>query len=207
MFRKFPVGCFAAAVVLALIVPTRGLHAENDQKAVVGVGFGFHRFSESDDFRTPQFPFLLEIDAAGMSQLYFEWYALGDFGIGARIIHLGVTEEVQIGGGPTLQKEVTVQSNLLTLHWVPLGGRSYTRVGILVGAGSATYNATEDASGFSGSASGSATLAGAYVDWGAEDFGGRFGVHLLDTDLDNLNGLRVDASGTTFYLDLRWAID
>ena len=119
---------------------------------------------------------------------------------------LGVTEEVQIGGGPPLQKEVTVQSNLLTLHWVPLGGRSYTRVGILVGAGSASYNATEDF-GPSGSSSGSAPLAGAYVDWGAEDFGGRFGVHLLNTDLDNLNGLQVDGSGTTFYLDLRWAID
>ena len=206
MFRKAPVACFVAAAALALIVPARGLHAENDQTAVIGVGVGFHRFSSSDDFRAPQFPFLLEIDAAGMSQLYAEWYALGTIGVGARIINLGVTEEVRIGGS-TLQKEVTVQTNLLTLHWVPLGGRSYTRVGILVGAGSSNYKATEDASGFSGSASGSATLAGVYVDWGGEDFGARFGAHFLDTDLDNLNGLRVDASGTAFYLDLRWAID
>ncbi len=206
MFRKTAVLFFAAAVVLALLDPASGLPAENDQTAVFGLGFGPHRFSGSDDFRAPQSPFVLEIDAAGMSQLYVEWYALGTIGIGARIIHLGVVEEVQTAG-PTLKKKVTVQNNLLTLHWVPLGGRSYARVGILVGAGSSNYKASEDAFGFSGSASGSATLAGVYVDWGAEDFGGRFGVHVLETDLDSLNGRRVDASGTALYLDLRWAFE
>ncbi len=54
-------------------------------------------------------------------------------------------------------------------------------------------------------------LAGAYVDWGGEGFGARFGVNALSTDLGSIpvegqaDPVAVDTSGQGAYLDLRWA--
>ena len=33
------------------------------------------------------------------------------------------------------------------------------------------------------------------------------GVNVLSTDLGRVNGLQVDASGTNFYFDFRWACE
>lgn len=183
-------------------------YADNDQNIVLGIGLGLHSFSQSDDFREPSGPFTVEIDVAGMSQLYAEWYALGALGFGVRVVTLSVREEVStIGGSTAGHKELTVSNVLGTVNLVLLGGTSYARLGVMAGAGSSTYEATESFSGStaSDSTSGTAALAGAYVDWGGADAGGRFGVNVLSTQLDKLGGFDVDASGTSVYFDFRWA--
>ena len=82
-------------------------------------------------------------------------------------------------------------------------------VHLLAGIGTAEYEATRTfgSSSFSGTSTGPATLAGIYVDWGGDFFGARFGANVISTDLGDINGLEVDASGTSLYFDFRWAFD
>jgi hypothetical protein len=192
-----------------VLVAGRQARAENDQTAVIGFGFGIHTFSQTDDFRRGQSPFILELDIAGMGQLYAEWYLLEEIGLGVRLMSLGVTEEVIGFGGTGGTKELSVRNVLGTVTWVPVGATGYTRLGLIAGAGVSDYEATNTFPGqeFSGSTSGLAALLGIYVDWGGKDFGARFGANVLSTQLDKLDGAEVDASGTAFYFDLRWAFE
>ncbi|MCZ6645122.1 MAG: hypothetical protein O7B79_02675 [SAR324 cluster bacterium] len=178
----------------------------NDQTVVIGIGFGIHTFSETDDVR--QNVFLIADDVAGMGQLYVEWYVFETIGFGIRSINLGVTETISFG--TTIETELSVDNNFFTVNWVPLGADSYARMGLLAGVGNSNYEVTQTVTpgGTSSiSSSGSATLLGIYVDWGGEDFGARFGANFLETDLDDINGLTVDASGRSIYFDLRWAFN
>lgn len=121
---------------------------------------------------------------------------------------LGVREEVATFGGSTVgYKELNVTNLLGTVTLVLLGGTGYTRLAVLAGAGTSEYEASQSFSGTTSSdtTTGTAFLGGAYVDWGGEDFGARFGLNVLSTQLDNLNGASVDAGGTSVYFDLRWA--
>ena len=50
-----------------------------------------------------------------------------------------------------------------------------------------------------------ATLFSAYLDWGGEVFGARFGANVLRTELDSIDGIEADASGVSLYFEFRWA--
>lgn len=178
----------------------------NDQTVVIGFGFGIHNYSETDAIRN--YGLIFEDDVV-MTQLYVEWYVFEKIGFGFRLISLGVRETGPTFGG-TSETELSVDNNIFTVNWVPLGADSYARLGLLAGAGNSTYEVTQSGTSMtdsSVSSSGTATLLGIYVDWGGEDFGARFGVNFLGTDLDDINGLTADASGTSIYFDLRWAFN
>ncbi|MCH9045805.1 MAG: hypothetical protein IIA40_06835 [SAR324 cluster bacterium] len=114
--------------------------------------------------------------------------------------------------------EVNVNSLFITLQFLPfISDDGYVRIGLLGGIGPSTYEISQTLtvgpSTISDSAdtSGTAVLAGVYIDWGGEDFGARFGFNALTTDFDSLQipgeptAREVDGSGTSFYFDLRWA--
>ncbi len=189
---------------LVMVSGSSAVFAENDQTVVIGYGSGLHTFSTTDDLR--QNGFFID-SMAGASDLYVEWYAFEEFGVGFRLNGLGVVETVS-----TLstieQRELSVGSSFITLNWVPVGASDYTRFGLLAGFGNSEYKYTElkdYATVNSVSTEGPATLLGGYVDWGGEDFGARFSLNLLNTDLAEKNGTKVDASGSYWTFDLRWA--
>lgn len=192
----------------------------NDQEFVVGAGLGGFNFSESDDFRqgSDEFNGSDEIDAGVLFQLYGEWYLLDDIGFGLRLMSVtgARTYENQFA---KLEDTANVQATLITVNWIPLGSEDYVRLGLMGGLGGASYEAKRtftDKEGILGgdsedseSTSGTASLLGVYVDWGADGFGARFGVSQLYTDLDPIKSggeeLAVDGTGTAWYFDLRWA--
>lgn len=209
------VGCAVIALVAVCGLAGTGRAAENNQTVVLGGGIGSHTFAKSDDVRQgiSLFGGADEIKNAGMSEVYLEWYALGTVGFGLRVVGLGATRTYTIF---TTEVKQTLQVDLgfLTVNWVPVGATSYARLGLLAGAGSATYRMTTTVTGqpdLKGSATGSATLLGIYIDWGGEDFGARFGANSISTSLGDFTTsstspkLKVDGSGTSVYLDLRWA--
>jgi hypothetical protein len=201
----------ALAVVCILMAGIAGGQAEaNDQTVVIGAGLGIHTYSKADTIRqgVPGYGGADEIKQAGMGELFAEWYALGIVGFGVRGISLGTTRSYTSAGNQ-LDESVTVGLTFLTLNVIVAGAESYTRLGLLGGIGSATYKVTATLNGTqlgSNSASGSATLAGTFLDWGGEDFGARFGVNAIQTSIkDMTGGAKVDGSGTSVYFDLRWA--
>ncbi len=186
-----------------------GAFAANDQTFVIGAGLGPFEYSKSDDFRRsltgPSGP-LSEFEEESQGQFYVEWYALEEIGFGLRYHRSGGFQ----GEGFVGDREVFVDSLLVTAQWVPIGATSYARVGFLAGLGTASYDVTIDFEGVSPvseSTSGTAMLLGAYVDWGGPVFGARAGINVLTTDLDDVNGLSADGSGRGLYLDLRWALE
>ena len=214
---------FALAVVLALLAMTAParLLAQNDQAGVLGFGLGLHRFSESDGFRNDNVN-SGELDLAAMLQGFGEWYILGDFGIGFRLILMAGEEQAQTNADgsalffPDTDRVIEAQTWLVTGHWIVAGGESYVRVGLLAGVGRTKYTERLEADCFfcgsntkvivsERSTSGMATLFSAYLDWGGDVFGARFGANFLRTDLDDLDGLQADASGVSLYFDFRWA--
>jgi len=207
-------------ILLALLLLALPAQAQQDQSAVIGLGFGIHKFAEQDDIRKYQEQvFLISPSAAGMLELFGEWYPLQRLGIGLRFLTLGYTEEVIFFGGVTVTSEVSIDSTLLTVTFIPfITDDGYVRFGILGGAGGSKYNYKESLEAApiklegSWDTSGTAVLGGGYVDWGADGFGARFGIHVIRTDFDPLliegqPPLNVDGDGTAWYFDLRWAFD
>lgn len=188
--------------------------AQNDQTFVIGLGVGIHTFSKTDEMRQT---FVLAGDYGGLGQFWGEWYLLDYLGIGIK--NMGInTGEKAISGGDSFEREVDVDTNLITVQFLPyISSDDYTRIGIYGGVGSSTYEYKETLilSGITYSASvsssGPAINYGAFVDWGAEDFGARFGYGFLNTTLDDLDtgGQKwaVDGSGSHWYFDLRWAFE
>ena len=209
------------ATALLAMTTAGQLRAENDQSGVLGFGFGLHRFSESDGFRNSTVN-ASEIDNAFMLTGFGEWYLLGDFGIGVRLIAFSATERATANadGSPLLfantERVIEAQTLMFTGHWVVAGSESYVRVGLLVGVGPARYKERLEADCFfcgpntniivsERTTSGMATLFSAYLDWGGEVFGARFGANVLRTELDSIDGIEADASGVSLYFEFRWA--
>lgn len=177
--------------------------AENDQTVVVGLGSGIHNFSQTDELRNS----FLDINYAGASDLYLEWYLFEEIGLGVRLNSLGVQESL-VGLSSSIEREFSINNKFITVNWVPVGGTSYTRFGLLAGLGRSTYEYDERVDGvtvYSKSSDGPAVLFGGYVDWGAEDFGARFSLKKMNTNLGTIEGSQVDASGISWGFDLRWA--
>lgn len=191
------------AVVFAIVFAASAAQAQNDQTVVIGMGGGGYT-SDSDGVRGDR-------DLV-MSHLYVEWYAFDTLGIGFRrtvMLEVGIGL-LAFGGFETF----SVQTNMITANWVAFGEKSYTRVGLVGGVGTAEYeyDGALPLFGFDRhvKSSGLAALAGVYLDWGADGFGARLGYDYIATELDDVDiagvGTRTpDATGAGPYLDLRWA--
>jgi len=178
--------------------------AENSQAVAVGVGLGRFAYEGVDDFRAavPSLGLNKNMMGAVYSQVYLEWFPLGEFGFGARQMGSSYAQ-----AGPKYTRLVEVRSTLLTAQWIPLGAEHYARLGLLAGAGRSEYTLSQDSDQTLANvtAVGGAHLVGVYLDWGGESFGARIGVNALKTRLDKINSNFVDGSGQGGYLDLRWA--
>ena len=195
-----------AALLLPLLMVAPDARAENNQTVVLGIGAG--GYVVGDDEIRPQGD-----RSQTLTHLYAEWYPVEQFGFGfRRSVMLNALGFAFLGLG-TLDV-LAVQTNMATVNWIVYGAQEYARVGLVAGAGNAQYE--YDGMVLFGlgerhvKTSGSAALAGIFVDWGADGFGGRFGYDYISTDLSDVDvpgagTLEADASGSALYLDLRWA--
>lgn len=191
---KTRLGAGLALAVVVLFAATTA-RARNDQTVVIGVGVG--PAGTSDAVAGSQ-----QVTA---SHLYAEWYVLGAAGLGVRRIAL--TD----GGLLDLLSDYSVTVTLATGHWVAYGAQEDLRIGLIAGVGRADYHYRPNG-WFSNDleTSGTAALAGAYLDKGGSGLGVRIGLDYLWTRLDPLavpgqGEQAADAGGASLYLDLRWA--
>ena len=197
-------------LVFASLIISNFAVGQTKQNVVIGIGLGIHGYSDSDDVR--QNYFLDEPTAGGVGKIFGEWYPFESIGIGFHAISIGSSETFWIFG-VEFENKINITSSLITAQFIPyVSGDGYYRFGLIGGAGSSTYEySLSNAFGsVAYETTGTAVLAGGYVDWGGESFGARFGLNVLSTSFDGLDistdtGLNADGSGTHWYFDLRWA--
>lgn len=190
------------AAAFAILCVTATARAQNDQTVVIGLGGGGYT-AEADEVRSDRY--------LAMSHVYVEWYAFDTLGVGFRrtVLYDG-TGLIVLSGLEAL----SVQTNVLTAHWIVYGERDYARVGLVGGVGIATYEYDDVI--FGGAVrghvktSGPAALAGVYLDWGADGFGGRLGYDTISTHLDDVavsagDTRSANATGSGPYVDVRRA--
>lgn len=185
----------------------------NDQRWVIGAGLGTHQFSTPH--KAGSTGDTIEIVSLLAQQVFAEWYVLDEVGFGVRMVSFDAEVTSTATGtinGIAYSAEsiigVDIDNLLFTINWIPLGKEGYTRMGVLAGIGTSTYAVTETydpGPDSSEATSGTAALAGVYVDWGGAGFGARGGLQVLTTSLDDIDGESVDVSGNELFLDLRWA--
>lgn len=155
-------------------------------------------------------------DSATGFSWFVDIFASPNFGIGTKFITVG-TENTSASGSNVLK--INLSNFLFTATlWFPLSTRNkgYSHFGITGGAGSATYQVTSETDGEIDSeweATGTASMYGAFFDWGGEIFGGRLGYYSLSTKMDKLERVDkyssvefdVDGTGSAFYVSMRWA--
>lgn len=206
---------YTLALFVLAMAPFKAHGQDYDQKVVIGATLlGSHTFDKTDEVRGLGFE---DPGTAGYGHLFFEYYPWEGVGLGFRKVDLFKEEEFFTFSG-TLTVELEFSSPMLTLHWVPyVSPDKYSRFGLIVGTGNASYEAKAKINGtkIAGvSSTGKATLFSGYVDWGGEDFGARLGYGILQTKLDRAVDdyfpaytYEADASGKFLYLDLRWAFE
>jgi len=213
MNGRWIIVAFAMAAMTVFPGEPRAQEGGGGQNVVIGAGFGSHAFTPSHHTETVAGNF--NVSAALMTQAYAEWYVFSTLGFGLRFVSFGAgqTSSGSVTVGSTTASasnnvDVAVSNFLATVNWIPLGAEGYARLGVLAGLGVSEYSLTASSTGLPSDSvklSGTAVLAGAYVDWGGDEFGARFGIQQLTTNLGESGGKKVDASGREFYLDLRWA--
>lgn len=173
-----------------------------------------HGFKEQDVIRDTSGNYDGTDSATGFSW-FVDIFASPNFGIGTKFITVG-TENISSSGNNVLK--INLSNFLFTATlWFPLSTRNkgYSHFGITGGAGSATYQVTSETNGEVDSeweATGTASMYGAFFDWGGEIFGGRLGYYSMTTKMDelervdeyNANKYDVDGTGSAFYISMRW---
>lgn len=187
---------FTALLTLALCFMVNPQTAmAQDDRVIVGLGAGAINFSADDEIRALQ-----DMDRGAMGDLFAEYYPLESLGFGFRVIQTWVDKDIT---------HIRIANQMLTASLVSGLIADYARVGVMAGFGSSLYSheVNSPAGCTHATSEGQAQFADAFLDWGAEGIGARLGVRILKTDLDNLNGVAVDGSGTGWYLHLRWSIE
>ena len=208
--KSFVLGMVLLGALLfsTVALTERAQAQENNQNVVIGASIIGILMPGEDDFADR---FSLQLGITGLQQLYAEWYVLGRLGVGYRYLGTGITETYSTFGLEE-KREIKSTSHLATANYLLyISTGQYTRLGVLGGIGTTNYTYTETINGISTQAdtSGPTTLGQAYIDWGGEDFGARFGIGMLQTKLEEVKfqGIphQADLSGNHWYFDLRWA--
>lgn len=165
-----------------------------------GFGLGGHAFSKIDGVREEGSLFN-EMKYGALFNFYLEWFDGESLGMGWRKSYVTSTMQGSLG----LEKNVLVENTLVTLLWAPLGAGDSVLFGVMAGLGCSEYTVTIYNGGTSkSSTSGVAVLLGVYLDWAREGLGARLGAHRLQMDLEPLNGVEVDGSGTAIHAEINY---
>lgn len=199
-------------------------------KYVIHVGGLYHSFNEKDFFtkttkHTENIFGQAEISSLGGFQVSFEWLPATLENISIEYIYqnmnaMGKKEYTIKNASYTTDIKNTTKIDLVN-HIIsanfsyPLT-TTYVNIGGTVGYGISNYRyiseyesntpATSDSSEKSSTdtTNGNAILVGAFINWGGDKLGGRFGVNLLQTNHADINNNSVKASGKQAYLSLQY---
>ncbi len=160
-------------------------------------------------------------DTGTAIDMFIEFFINQNLGLGSKLISVGA-ESNAVNGSDTL-KSNTIMLLFTVTVWFPLStkNKGYSHFGLNTGVGSANYNIKYDEGGTTISeweAKGSATMFGAFFDWGGDIFGGRIGYMSITTELGKSsqttydpnyfsyddNEYDADYSGSGFYITMRW---
>jgi hypothetical protein len=190
-------------------------------RLLLGIGLMYHHFFVSDDFRKggaygipsgkDEIKNALGFDFNAELLLNKNFAIKSKYGLAAgyRFEYLTRKYEYSYGVGGTLEREITMTNHILYYSISqPLDSSKYCSAGILAGLGMSKYERKLD---FSSSADDSKTSwgavlpIGAFIDWGADGIGARFGTELLLSRYEKVDGMRPNSTGGRFYINMRYA--
>lgn len=184
--------------------------------------FGFSlmpfEFAGDDDFRkeSRDGSYQAEAITSAIGVGMFAEYFLGqNLGLGLKYLSTTAGRETE---DKRYKQEVVNSMFMVTATlWFPLSTKNhgYSHFGLTGGTGSATYTITAKKDGEvveEYESLGSATLFGAFFDWGGDVFGVRLGFQSISTDYGEVENkitgkvfeADLDGSGSGAYLTLRW---
>ena len=215
MTRTFPLGRLALlGIALSMMWAAT---AQAAVQVAAGVEISSLRMTGTDDARKG-YASNPAVDAAGGSQVFFEWYPFQRLGIGYR--YIWVEEEQRhctIFGCLPYNQTFTLEANLPTVQLIVVSAPVY-RIALLLGRGDVDYRYSAYDGGaptpyFTATSSGDATLYGLFADISAgrnpkfpwyRHWGIRFAYYRLTTRIKPVNGLFLDATGNLFSVGFRY---
>ena len=203
--------------ILVIFLTSTIASAQTDINVVVGGGFGGIAYKNSEGLGISKEE---RVNGFGFNHMA-EWYFSEILGIGLRQTAFIASNDLEINEAD-YSETTTVSSLMMTLHLILFGSDSWARFGITSGYGRSAYryqldtdeDESENADDEEYTGSGDAYLVGAFLDWGGDGFGMRFGYDYFQTDFDTFDTevnetetRDVDLSGTGdyVYLNFRYA--
>lgn len=190
----------------------------NEGRFYFGLGRGIHYFAVNDDVRTGSRVGNENVTSLKTTNLYFDYYWSGSWGIGFDFTEGSYS--AQYGTGASSGSiDVSINSFLLSLSRIsPMDTLQYFHWGMKYGIGITDYNIRyENIESEEYSSDGVTLKADFFIDWGGDVLGARFGSYLLivegnrehpdeDNSIPGYEGdINMDPSGMGWYLSLRWA--
>lgn len=226
---------FAMVVLLScLLLFTENVFAQDSQSKnlyednafSVGIGLVYHTFSEVDDFRKPTGSFGSSDEIKNLTGIQINGeFMLNDlmslslpFGISTgyrfQTMNGGFEYTVEMNLA-TFTREVTINNHIGYVNlYYPLGSEKYCLIGGTIGIGASEYVATEKTESNSSyfadgtvkdTSRGFIIPVGGFIDWGADGFGGRFGVDYILSKYKKTGDFTPKGNGIQACLDLRYA--
>jgi hypothetical protein len=186
-----------------------------DSPVIFGLGFGRHVFDTiPDQYRDLDG----KIEDATFLEAFLEYYLTVNLGIATRFINLSAERNTPE------KEELKINLVLAAINlWFPTRTRNdgYSHFGLTGGTGYAVYEVKQSPANrestddrYLWETQGSASVLGAFYDWGGDGFGARLSYTVIETQLPDLRNkafprsspqYQVDASGKTWSFNLRWA--
>jgi hypothetical protein len=220
-FSKF----FAVIITMLLSVSLYAQENEvpnaiDDCNVILGAGFVYHGYTETDDFRKSTGSFKDEIKWGIGVQFNAELLLNDTFSLSLPVgLAAGYRFQTMEGGykystfsGDTLERKVQLQNNIAYFNvLLPIDDEKYWLLGCSAGIGASTYKYTLEFSNpastdLSKSAKGTIVPLSVFFDWGADGIGARFGYTYVISKYADIEGYTPKGSGNQFFLDLRYAI-
>jgi hypothetical protein len=193
----------------------------DNNSLILGIGLMYHHFFVSDDFRdggsygipgsndeiknVPGF----DINAELLLNKNFAIKSKYGLAAGYRFEYFARKYEYAYGTGGTLERKISMTNQILYCSVSqPLDSNKYCFAGALAGLGFSKYKINLDYSSSNdyGEHSWGVVLPiGAFIDWGNDGIGGRFGAELLLSRYLKVDGQRPDSTGGRLYMNVRYA--
>jgi hypothetical protein len=195
-----------------------------NSNATIGIGLIGHYFILKDDFREGgnngipgdddeiKYIYGLNINPEILLNKALSINSKYGFAAGYRLEYITGGYKYSYGPGGTKERKVNILNNIFYCSVSqPLDSNKYCLVGILGGIGPSRYKMNIDTSSstldaYDKSVWGLVMPAGAFIDWGGDGIGARFGVEMLLSIYTKEDGIRPNSTGIRAYLNLRYSL-
>ncbi|HEY1406920.1 MAG TPA: hypothetical protein VF857_09950 [Spirochaetota bacterium] len=197
----------------------------DDTYVTVGAGLVTHFFTKQDDFRKGSisgfngsddvnFATGVQANADFNVNKFLELNLPVGVNPGYRFQYIGVTREytatsLYSNASTKLKQKFNYFNHIGYVDFLfPIGSSKYLVLGAEAGCGLSTFKYTVSGTGISekkDSVNGIVIPLGLFLDWGADDFGGRIGYDYMISKYSKLRGSKPSLDGHQLYVNLRYA--